>query len=70
MNITEQEQLELIQAGNQQPPIRTAAKAGKQNRAEWWFKQMRQVVDKALDWQPAPRFRPEQIWFNDTIRRN
>jgi hypothetical protein len=34
-------------------------------RANWWFQQMREVVDKALDWQPAPPARPEQIWFQE-----
>jgi hypothetical protein len=28
---------------------------------QWWFRQMRQIVDRALDWQPAPPPRPEQI---------
>jgi hypothetical protein len=32
-------------------------------RANWWFARMREVVDKAFDWQPAPPPRPEQIWF-------
>ena len=27
----------------------------------WWFERMRQMVDQALDWQPAPPPRPEQI---------
>ena len=35
----------------------------RQTRAQWWFQQMREVVDKAFDWQPAPPARPEQIWF-------
>ena len=35
-------------------------------RARWWFEQMRQVVDRAFDWQPAPTGRPEQIWFQET----
>jgi len=33
------------------------------SRANWWFQQMREVVDKAVDWQPAPPARPEQIYF-------
>ena len=36
------------------------------NRALWWFRQMRQVVDLATDWQPAPPPRPEQTWFAQT----
>jgi len=30
-------------------------------RARWWFEQMRQVVDRAWDWEPAPPARPEQV---------
>jgi len=33
------------------------------SRANWWFQQMREVVDKAVDWQPARPARPEQIYF-------
>ena len=29
--------------------------------AQWWFRRMRQIVDSALDWQPTPPPRPEQI---------
>jgi hypothetical protein len=27
----------------------------------WWFQRMREIVDRAWDWQPAPPPRPEQI---------
>ena len=30
---------------------------------QWWFQRMRQIVDCALDWQPAPPPRPEQTLF-------
>jgi len=33
-------------------------------RAHWWFQQMREVVDRALDRDPAPPARPEQIYFS------
>jgi len=33
------------------------------SRANWWFDRMREVVDKAVNWEPAPPPRPEQIWF-------
>ncbi len=39
------------------------------NRANWWFAQMRQVVDRAFDWQPAPEPRPEQIWIPQSYRK-
>jgi hypothetical protein len=37
--------------------------------SRWWFQRMRQVVDRAFDWQPAPPPRPEQIWLPGTHRR-
>ncbi len=39
------------------------------SRANWWFARMREVVDRAFDWQPAPPARPEQIWFADGRRQ-
>jgi hypothetical protein len=35
----------------------------RRNRAAEWFQHMRQVVERAVDWAPAPEPRPEQIWF-------
>jgi len=32
-------------------------------RAAFWFARMRQVVERAIDWRPAPPPRPEQVWF-------
>jgi hypothetical protein len=40
------------------------------SRAQWWFARMRQVVDRAMDWQPAAPARPEQIWFPEPRRAN
>jgi hypothetical protein len=39
------------------------------SRARWWFERMRQVVDSAIDWAPAPPPRPEQVWFPDSSRQ-
>jgi hypothetical protein len=33
-------------------------------RAQWWFKRMRQVVNDAMDWSAAPAGRPEQTHIN------
>ena len=33
------------------------------HRAAWWFSQMRQAVDHALDWHNSPEARPEQTWL-------
>jgi hypothetical protein len=38
-------------------------------RAQWWFQQMRRVVDRTLDWQ-APPARPEQGYLTLAGRRN
>ncbi|HEV2208531.1 MAG TPA: hypothetical protein VG167_07120 [Verrucomicrobiae bacterium] len=35
----------------------------RRSRAQWWFQRMRLVVDRAIDWQPVPPARPEQIWL-------
>ncbi len=39
------------------------------SRSQWWFQRMRQVVDRAMDWQAAPPPRPEQIWLPGTCRQ-
>ena len=56
------EQMELGLA--KQRICRTANRRQRRlTRANWWFERMRQAVDQALDWQPAPPPRPEQTWF-------
>jgi len=30
-------------------------------RSGWWFTQMRQVVDRAMDWTPRPTPRVQQV---------
>ena len=55
-------QLELAFAAGCRPEAR---RPGHPSRANWWFQRMRQIVDRARDWQPAP---PEQIWFPNAYR--
>ena len=38
-------------------------------RAAWWFDHMRQIVDRAMDWQAAGEPRPEQTWLPGTQRQ-
>ena len=38
-------------------------------RAAWWFSQMRQIVNHAIDWEAAPEARPEQSWLGFPHRR-
>jgi hypothetical protein len=33
------------------------------SRARWWFQQMHEVVDQALDWSTAPAAPPEQTYL-------
>jgi hypothetical protein len=37
-------------------------------QAGWWFAQMRQVVDRALDRSQTPSGPPEQVYFSWTGR--
>ena len=53
-------ELEFEQARAFQSPLRAPRRP---SRAQWWFQQMRQVVDQALDWEPLPPGRPEQTWL-------
>jgi hypothetical protein len=32
-------------------------------RAGWWFTQMRQAVDRAIEWTPRPMPRANQVYF-------
>ena len=60
--MTTNEQMELVLAKSKAcNSVRRTQK--RMSRANWWFQQMREVVDKAVDWQPAPPARPEQIYF-------
>ncbi len=60
--MTEQNQMELGLAGANRCP-RAARRERRLNHANWWFDQMRQVVDQAMDWPTPPRFQAEQIWL-------
>lgn len=60
--------MELSLAGANRCP-RIVQRERRLNRANWWFSQMRQVVDRALDWEPAPRFQSQQILLTDDRAR-
>lgn len=38
-------------------------------RAKWWFGQMRQLVNNAVDWTARPEPRAEQAWLEISHRR-
>jgi hypothetical protein len=44
-------------------PATGARPHSRAGRARWWFNQMREVVDNALEWRPAPPPPPVQDWL-------
>ena len=61
------EQLELGFNGIRPCPHGTG-REGRIARAAWWFTQMREVVERAMDWNVAGEPRPEQIWIPGAAR--
>jgi hypothetical protein len=62
-------QLELSLHSQRANPSPRPARRRPAPDARWWFRRMRQIVDRALDWEPAPSPRPEQIWFPGAHRQ-
>jgi hypothetical protein len=62
-------QLELSLGNQRVTPSPRANRRLSTFDSRWWFQRMRQIVDRAFDWQPAPPPRPEQIWFSGIHRR-
>ncbi len=56
------EQLELGLGGTKLA-VQGGRREGKIQRAAWWFAQMRQIVNSAMDWQPTPTAPPQQEWL-------
>lgn len=66
-------QMELGFAGRRARARTAAARNQRQRRmqrAQWWFAQMRRVVDRARDWPPTPPARHEQVYLTLAGRRN
>jgi hypothetical protein len=62
MNTAEIKQMELTLQKRGMRPGR-AARQKRRQRAQWWFDQMRRVVDAAMEWQPSSNARPEQVYL-------
>ena len=61
------EQLEL--GFNRIRPRRNGTQhEGRIARAGWWFAQMREIVQCAMDWDATGAPRPEQIWIPGASR--
>ena len=67
--MNDQQQMELGFSGTNRCP-RVAFRERRHNRANWWFNQMRQVVERAVDWEPTPRFQPDQAWLPAAQEQN
>ena len=61
-------QLELGFSGIR-PPANAVRREGRIARAGWWFAQMRDIVERAMDWEAAGEPRPEQIWIPGANRQ-
>jgi hypothetical protein len=62
------EQLELG-FGRETRPAGAGRRESRLIRAAWWFAQMRQIVERAVDWQSPREGRPEQTWLPESHRR-
>jgi hypothetical protein len=62
-------QLELgFNSDNQRQGANPERREGAITRASWWFTQMRDIVERAMDWESAVESRPEQIWIPGASR--
>lgn len=55
--------------GGQKRLGRSGRRERRMTRAKWWFTNMRQIVDRAMDWQAAAEPRPEQTWLPGANRQ-
>jgi hypothetical protein len=69
MNTAEINQMELTLNGRAMRLSRMARQKRRQ-RAQWWFGQMRQVVDAAMEWRPGTIARPEQVYLTLTSKES
>lgn len=65
MNDATQNQMELTLNSKAFRRGRTT-RLRRRQRSQWWFNQMRQAVDSAMDWRPTPPARPEQVYLTLT----
>ncbi|MGA2748500.1 MAG: hypothetical protein ABSG59_06970 [Verrucomicrobiota bacterium] len=62
MNINRIDQMELRLNAKAAHRTRQAGQKRRQ-RAQWWFGQMRRVVNAAMEWRPCPPPKPEQVYL-------
>ena len=69
LNEIEENQVNQLELGFAGRRSRGLARQRHVQRANWWFTQMRGVVDRAVAWPPPPA-RPEQVHLTLASRRN
>jgi hypothetical protein len=62
MNTNQIRQMELSLEAKSRCRARQARRQRRQ-RAQWWFAQMRRVVDAAMEWRPESQGRPAQVYL-------
>ena len=62
-------QLELGFGHLRNQSVHDGSRRSASNTRRWWFERMREIVDRARDWQPAPPPRPEQSSFGPMYRQ-
>lgn len=60
--VNAKQQLEITFAG-QRPQRAPDHRQERRGRARWWFAHMHQIVDRAVNWKPAPPARPQQLYL-------
>ena len=70
LNEIEENQVSQLELGIAGRRSRGLARQGRVQRAQWWFTQMRRVVDRAGAWPSSPPARPEQVHLTLASRRN
>jgi hypothetical protein len=70
MNEIEDCQVNQLELGFSRRWARLVVRQRRAQRAQWWFTQMRRVVDRAVAWPSIPPAPPEQVYMSLAGRRN
>jgi len=70
MNEIEDRQVSQLELGFAGRRNRATSHHRRAQRAQWWFTQMRRVVDRAVGWPSIPPAPPEQAYLTLAGRRN
>jgi hypothetical protein len=68
MNAEQSQQMELSLEAKSGRRARQARRQRRQ-RAQWWFAQMRRVVETAMEWRPENQGRPAQVYLAPAGKR-